>query len=77
MRLIFGISVMAAVAVRKKVVSIGHFSPSFRLQSLQSFLFASRGAGSVKLPRSMKIPTKAAALCLPIISLCFFIKLAL
>ena len=30
---------MAAVAVRKKVVSIGHFSPSFYLQSLQFFLF--------------------------------------
>ena len=34
-----GIPVMAAVAVRKKVVSIGHFSPSFYLQSLQFFLF--------------------------------------
>ena len=31
--------VMAAVAVRKKVVSIGHFLPSFFLQSLQLFLF--------------------------------------
>ena len=31
--------VMAAVAVRKKVVSIGHFSTSFCLQSLQIFLF--------------------------------------
>ena len=30
---------MAAVAVRKKVVNIGHFSPSFYLQSLQFFLF--------------------------------------
>ena len=28
---------MAAVAVRKKVVSIGHFSPSFCFQSLQIF----------------------------------------
>ena len=31
--------VLAAVAVRKKVVGIGHFSPSFYLQSLQIFLF--------------------------------------
>ena len=30
---------MAAIAMRKKVVSIGHFSPCFRLQSLQTFLF--------------------------------------
>ena len=30
---------MAAVAVRKKVVIIGHFSPRFCLQSLQIFLF--------------------------------------
>ena len=34
------IPVMAAVAVRKKVVSVGHFSPSFCFQSLQIFLFA-------------------------------------
>ena len=33
------IPVMAAVAVRKKVVSIGHFSPSFYLQTLHFFLF--------------------------------------
>ena len=31
--------VMAAVAVREKVVSIGHFSPNFCFQSLQIFLF--------------------------------------
>ena len=31
------IPVTAAIAVRKKVVSIGHFSPCFRLQSLQMF----------------------------------------
>ena len=31
------IPVMAAVAVRKKVVSIGHFSPCFYLQSLNFF----------------------------------------
>ena len=30
---------MAAFAVRKKVVSIGHFSLSFCLQSLQIFFF--------------------------------------
>ena len=30
--------VMAAVAVRKKVVRIGHFSPRFFFQSLQIFL---------------------------------------
>ena len=29
--------VMAAVAVRKKVVSIGHFSPNFYLQSMHFF----------------------------------------
>ena len=33
------ITVMAAIAVRKKVINIGHFSPCFRLQSLQIFLF--------------------------------------
>ena len=33
------IPVMAAVAVRKKVVSIGHFSPSFCFWLLQIFLF--------------------------------------
>ena len=31
------IPVMAAIAVRKKVISIGHFSSCFRLQSLQIF----------------------------------------
>ena len=36
-----------------------------------------RGADSVKLPRSMKIPPKAAALWLPMTSLCFLSKLAL
>ena len=41
------------------------------------FARGSRGADSVKLPRSMKIPTKAAALSLPMISLCFLTKLAL
>ena len=39
MQLIFAISVMAAVAVRKKVVSIGHFLPRFYLQSIQIFVF--------------------------------------
>ena len=33
------ISVMAAIAVRKNVISIGHFSPWFHLQSLQIFSF--------------------------------------
>ena len=33
------IPVMAAIAMRKKVVSIGHFPLSFCLQSLQIFLF--------------------------------------
>ena len=32
------IPVMAAIAVRRKVVSIGHFSSSFYLQSLHLFL---------------------------------------
>ena len=31
--------VMGAIAVRKKVISIGHLSPCFRLQSLQFLLF--------------------------------------
>ena len=31
------VPVMATVTVRKKVVSVGHFSPSFCLQSLQIF----------------------------------------
>ena len=31
------VPVMAAIAVRKKVISIGHFSPCFCLQSLQIF----------------------------------------
>ena len=31
--------VMAAIAVRKKVISIGHFSACFRLQSLKFILF--------------------------------------
>ena len=33
------VPVMAAIAMRKKVVSIGHFSLSFCLQSLQIFVF--------------------------------------
>ena len=73
----FSLPVMAAIAVRKKVISIGHFSPCFRLQSLQIFLFVSRGADSVKLPRRKKIPTKAAAISLPMISSRFLSKLAL
>ena len=32
------VPVMAAVAVRKKVVSIGHYLPSFYFKSLQIFL---------------------------------------
>ena len=32
------VPVMAAIALRKKVISIGCFSPWFRLQSLQTFL---------------------------------------
>ena len=31
--------VMAAIAVRKKAISIGHFSLCFRFQSLQFFFF--------------------------------------
>ena len=33
------VPVMAAIAVRKKVISIGHFSPCFHLQSLQFFFY--------------------------------------
>ena len=56
------VPVMAAIAMRKKVKRIGHFLPCFCLQSPQIFLFVSRGADSVKLPRRKKIPTKAAAI---------------
>ena len=35
-------TVMAAVAVRKKVVSSGQFSPCFHLQSLKSFFLLDR-----------------------------------
>ena len=39
---IYTLPVMAAVAVRKKVVSIGHFLPCFWLQSPKFFLFSVR-----------------------------------
>jgi len=41
--------VMAAVAVRKKVVNIGHFSPCFCLQSLKSFLFVRSNQRKIEL----------------------------
>jgi len=52
-------------------------STDFLLKDLTNAHTTCRGADSVKLPRSMKIPTKAAALSLPMISLCFLTKLAL
>ena len=50
--------VMAAVAVRKKVVSIGHFSPSFYLQSLQLFLFVRSNQEQLYVLIALKIREK-------------------
>ena len=44
------------------------------LQYLQKWYTILRGAKSVKLPRSKKIPTNAAPVPLPIISFCFLTK---
>ena len=49
--------VMAAVAVRKKVVSIGHFLPSFCLQSLQ-FLFVKSNQKQLYVLIALKIIEK-------------------
>ena len=50
--------VMAALAVRKKVISIGHFSPCFRLQSLQSFLFVKLNQEQLYVLNALKIREK-------------------
>ena len=52
------LSVMAAIAVRKKVVSIGHFPPSFCLQSLQIFLFVRLNQEQLYVLIALKIREK-------------------
>ena len=52
------ISVMAAVAVMKKVVSIGHFSPIFCFLSLQSFLFVSSNQEQLHVMIALEIREK-------------------
>ena len=49
------IPVMAAVAVRKKVVSIGHFSPSFCFQLLQILLFVRLIQEQLSISNALKI----------------------
>ena len=50
--------VMAAIAVRKKVVSIGHFSPSFYIQSLQISLFVRSNQAQLYVLIALKIREK-------------------
>ena len=50
--------VMAAVAVRKKVVSIDHFSPGFCFQLLQIFLFVRSNQGQLYVLMALKIKEK-------------------
>ena len=52
------IPVMAAIAVRKKVVSIGHSPPSFCFQSLQSFLFVKLNQEQLYVLNALKIREK-------------------
>ena len=52
------IPVMATVAMRKKVVSIGQFSPSFYLQSLQIFLFVRSNPEQLYVLIALKIREK-------------------
>ena len=52
------VPVMAAIAVRKKVISIGHFSPCFRLQSLQIFLFVRLNQEQLYVLNALKIREK-------------------
>ena len=49
---------MAAIAVRKKVVSIGHSPPSFCFQSLQSFLFVKLNQEQLYVLNALKIREK-------------------
>ena len=50
--------VMAAVAVRKKVVSIGYFSPYFCLQSLKFLLFVTSNQKQLYVLIALKITEK-------------------
>ena len=52
------VPVMAAVAVRKKVVNIGHFSLSFYIQSLQFFLFVRSNQEQLYVLIALKIREK-------------------
>ena len=52
------LTVMAAIAVRKKVISIGHFSPCFCLQSLQFFLFVRSNQEQLYVLNALKIREK-------------------
>ena len=52
------VPVMAAIAVRKKVISIGHFSPCFRLQSLQIFVLVRRNQEQLYALNALKIREK-------------------
>ena len=46
---------MAAIAVKKKVISMDHFSPSFHLQSLQIFLFVRSNQKQSYILNALKI----------------------
>ena len=50
--------IMAAIAERKKVVSIGHSPPSFCLQSLQIFLFVRLNQEQLYVLKALKIRAK-------------------
>ena len=52
------IPVMAAIAVRKKVVSIGHFSPCFYLQSLNFFYLLDQVKSNLYVWIALKIKEK-------------------
>ena len=55
---VWNVPVMATVAVRKKVVSIGHFSPSFCFQSLKPFLFVRSNQEQLYVLIALKIREK-------------------
>ena len=50
--------ILAAVALRKKVVSIGQFSPNFCFQSLQIFLFVRSNQEQFYVLSALKIREK-------------------
>ena len=54
----FTVPVMAAVAMRKKVVSIGHFSPCFCFQSPKSFFFVRSNQKQLYVLIALKIREK-------------------